>query len=134
MASRRFKQMIINIKWKNKYYNIRAESIKPTLKQDSEEYTATNNIKPYAIAFEGQSYEVDIGGVDPEHYALFKEIYKQQNSSEALTELLFNITTYDYDVNKKLRNRDWFNGCIITELSNESAEPFDVKCSAQNWD
>ena len=103
MASRRFKQMVINIKWKNTYYNIRAESIKPTLKQDSEEYTATNSIKPYAIAFEGQS------------------------------ELLFNITTYDYDVNRKLKNRDWWTGCIITELSNESAEPFDVKCSAQNW-
>lgn len=133
MATRRFKQMIINVKWKNKYYNIRAESIKPTLKQDSEEYTATNNIKPYAIAFEGQSYEVDLSGVDPEHYALFKEIYKQQNSNAELSDLLFNITTYDYDDKRQKRSRDWFGGCIITELSNESAEPFDVKCSAVNW-
>ena len=134
MASRRFKQMDIIIKWKNKFYAIRAESIKPTLKQDSEEYTATKSIKPYAIAFEGQSYEFDIGAVDPEHYKLFKEIYKQQNSDEKLSELLFNVATYDYDPSRKLRQRDRFVGCIITELSNETAEPFDVKCSAINWE
>ena len=134
MASRRFKQMNIVIKWKNKFYTIRAESIKPTLKQDTEEYTSTISIKPYAIAFEGQSYEFDLGGVDPEHYKLFKEIYKQQNSNEKLSELLFNVATYDYDTNRKLRQRDRFVGCTITELSNETAEPFDVKCSAINWE
>lgn len=133
MAARRFKQMIINVKWKGKYYNIRAKSVKPTLKQDSEQYTATNSLQPYAVAVEGQSYEVDLSGIDPEHYPLFKEIYSEQNSSAPLSESLFNVTTYDYDNKKQLRPKDWFGYCIMTELGNETAEPFDIKCTALRW-
>lgn len=130
-TSRRFKQMEIRLAWKNKTHYIRAESIKPTLKQEDEEYTATNSIKPYAKAFEGQSYEFQISGIDPLHYELFKEIFKDQVTSEISD--LFALSTHDYDDNHNLKLRDWFGGCSISELSNETAEPFDAKFTALNW-
>lgn len=128
---RRFKQMIIYLLWKGQQYNIRAESIKPTVKQEEEEYTATNNIKPYAKAFEGQSYEFDLSGVDPLQYPIFKEIMKEQAVAENVE--MFSLSRYGYDENHKLSRMDWYGGCTITELSNETAEPFDVKCTAINW-
>ncbi len=130
--TRRFKQLRIVLNWKGKnYYDIRAESLKPTLKQEDEEYTATNQIKPYAKAFEGQTYEFQLNGLDPEHYALFKEIFKEQVSAEIKD--LFKVATYDYTPEHELRMKDWFGGCSISEMSNESAEPFDVKMTAIDW-
>lgn len=131
MTVRRFKQMIIQLAWKGKTYNIRAESIKPTLKQTTEEYTATSSVKPYALAFEGQSYEFTISGIDPEHYTLFKEIFQDQSSAN-ITDL-FNLSTYEYNNKHVLQRRDRYVRCSMSELSNETAEPFDAKFSALDW-
>ena len=85
----------------------------------------------FAKAFEGQSYEFQVSGIDPLHYELFKEIFKDQVTSEIAD--LFALSTYDYDDKHNLKMRDWFGGCSISELSNETAEPFDAKFTALDW-
>ncbi len=127
MTTRRFKEMIIYLQYKGKKYSIRAESIKPTLKMDTEEYTATNSKRPYAKAYDKQSTEFQMSKIDPEHYPLFKEIFLQQDTVDGAQ---FQVATYAYDHNHELKLRDYYSGCDITELSNETNDPFDAKFSA----
>ena len=127
MAARKFKQMIIQLKYNGKLYDIRAESIKPTLKQDEEEYYATNSVYPYGKALDKRTLEFQINGIDPDQYSFFKNLFIQQHQQIGA---FFSVATYEYDSKRKTRKRDGFTGCSITEISNETAEPFDIKCSA----
>ena len=128
-TERRYEQEAICIN--GKY--IFCEKIKVTEKQDKTEFTATEQVQPYAVAFGKKSYEIQLTGVDPEKKPLFNAIYKEQERFAGFLEGLPNMQTYDYDPRTgKLRLDYNFVGCVIEEISKENASPFDVKMSALN--
>ena len=126
----RFQKTIISMTGS---YNMKCESIKVTIKQESEEYTATNNTQPYAIALGAESFEIELSGVDPEHRDYFNLIYaNQKQSSEVIT--LPNLFTYGYSSQGEIHVLEKFGYCIVEEISKENNEPFDVKLKAlRRW-
>lgn len=111
-------------------WNIRAESVKITKKQDTEEYTATNNSQPYAIAFGAETFEIDLSGVDPMQREFFEGLYKKQRLFKEPGELPA-FVTYGYDGNTgELVETAFYRGVYIEEISVENSKPFDVKMKA----
>lgn len=123
---RRFQQVRINM---TGLYNIRAESIKIDLKQDSETYSATNNVEPYAIAFGASSAEIQLSGVDPLHIDYFKDLYNKQKVTTNLSDLP-KLSTFGYDSTGQIYQTGHYRQIYIEEMSFENNEPFDVKMSA----
>ena len=127
-VERRFQQEIIKIKFNGSTYQILAETVKVTEKQDSEQWTASEKVNPYAIAFGGKTYEIQLSGVDPDHKKLFKNIFTKQTKGELKS--LPTLTTYCYNEKGATVQDDAFSGVWIEEYSKENANPFDVKLGA----
>lgn len=107
------------------------EKVKVTEKQDKTEYTASEQVQPYAVAFGKKTYEVQLTGVDPEKKPFFNTIMKEQERFAGFLEGLPNMQTYDYDPQTgKLRLDYNLVGIVVEEMTKENASPFDVKLSA----
>ena len=91
-TERRYEQEAIRL---NGHY-ILCEKVKVTEKQDKSEYTASQQVEPYAVAFGKKSYEVQLTGVDPEEKHFFNDMLKEQEKFTGLLEGLPNMQTYDY--------------------------------------
>ncbi len=127
-TARRFQQEIIKLTFNGKTYQIRAETVKVTKKQDSEQWTASEKVNPYAIAYGGKSYEIQLSGVDPNQKYIFNSIFTKQTKGEL--KKLPTLKTFGYDEHGKTKADDAFAGVWIEEYSKENATPFDVKLGA----
>lgn len=110
-------------------WNIRAESVKITLKQDNETYTASQRKEPYAISFGGTEYSIDLSGVDPFQRYLFDHILEAFQNPNQIAQMP-RIKTFVYNKDGKLEKDYEFRQVYIEEISKENAEPFDVKMGA----
>lgn len=126
-TERRYEQEAVRL---NGQY-ILCEKVKVTEKQDKSEYTASQQVEPYAVAFGKKSYEVQLTGVDPEKKPFFNSMLKEQEKFTGLLEGLPNMQTYDYHPKTGALRLDYnLVGVAIEEISKENAQPFDVKLSA----
>lgn len=126
-TERRYQQEAVRL---NGEY-IFCEKVKVTEKQESTEYTASQLIYPYAVAFGKKTYEVQLTGVDPEKKPFFNLLQKEQESFKGYLEGLPNMQTYDYNPKTGALRLDYnLIGVGIEEISKENASPFDVKLKA----
>lgn len=126
-TERRYEQEAIRLN--GKY--ILCEKVKVTEKQEKSEFTASQQIEPYAVAFGRKSYEIQLTGVDPESRPFFNTIQKEQEAFQGLLEGLPNMQTYDKDPKTGVLRLDYnLLAVAIEEISKENAQPFDVKLSA----
>lgn len=111
------------------YPVIKAETIKKTLKQDSEDFTASDDVKPYATAMGAQSYEIQLNSIDPNQKQIFMYLYaKQTKITNTHMPCLF--TYYFDDETGAVKPDAQFYDVTITELSDENHKPFDCKLAA----
>lgn len=126
-TERRYEQEAIRL---NGEY-ILCEKVKVTEKQEKSEFSASQQVEPYAVAFGKKTYEIQLTGVDPEKRPFFNMLQKEQESFKGFLEGLPNLQTYDYNPKTgKLRLDYNLLAVSIEEVSKENAQPFDVKLSA----
>lgn len=127
MVDKRYLQHVININGGN----YRVETIKITVKQETEQFEASNNVEPYAVAFGKATYEIQLSGVDPEHRPKFMEwLNRLQQRRDGTAAGLLSVSTYSYNSKGELQLEYSFTKCFIEEISSENSTPFDVKMVA----
>lgn len=113
------------------------EEIKVTIKQENEELIATRQMQPYAMIMGKNSYEIQLNGIDVEHLPWIQKYKDTQDGIQGiqnnLIEALPGCHIFDYNPkNHVMRLVHNFMGCIIEEISQDSAAQFDVKIKALN--
>jgi hypothetical protein len=110
---------------------ILCEKVKVTEKQESTEFTASQQVEPYAKSFGKKSYEIQLTGVDHEQKPFFNQLQQEQEKFSGYLEGLPNLQTYDKDPHTGVLRLDYNLLAVgIEEISKENASPFDVKLSA----
>lgn len=125
MVAKRYLQHIIKVN----SININAETIKITVKQDTEQYEASNNVEPYAVAFGKATYEIQLNGIDPEHRPTFMNWLNRQQLRDK-NQYLLTCATYSYNNKGDIQDEYSFTNVFIEEISNENSKPFDCKLVA----
>lgn len=119
---------IIKVFWEGQTYQIKAEKIKYTDKQDIESTHACDSHDPNTITFGKCTYSIDLSGVQS-HRWLF--IWMRERQRTGNFKNYPQISTYKYEAGKVV-NDCRFTGCFVEEMSGENNEPFDVKMVAMS--
>ena len=109
MVDKRYLQHVININKKN----FRVETIKITVKQETEQFEASNNVEPYAVGFGKATYEIQLSGVDPEHRPQFMTWLNTLQQRRGATTGLLTVSTYSYNAKGDLQTEYSFTKCFI---------------------
>lgn len=130
MAVLKFKQEIVKLAYNGVTRYITVEDVDWTEKMESDEYSACNDVEPYAVAFGKKEYSIDFKGVDPDQRWIFENIMKYQRNNKSTTGALPKIATWRYDNKHELVRDKYWRLCYIEEISQTTQEPFDVKWKA----
>lgn len=119
---------IIKMYWNGKTYQIKAEEIKDTDKQDIEMTYASDSHDPNEVTFGKCEYSIDLSGVQSHRY-LFLHIREKQKARSDFASLP-NLTTFKYAADGKVVVDKVFRAVFVEEISGTNNEPFDVKLKA----
>ena len=108
---------------------IRVGSFKTTRKQSTEQLTACNSHRPYAVMFGKEELSWEASNIDPIYRTFFEEVMDRQKADPTN---LGRVTTYDYsEITMDIQEDDAFVDVWVEELSKETAnKPFSAKGSA----
>lgn len=108
---------------------VRVGSFKTTRKQSTEQLSACNSHRPYAVMFGKEELGWEASKVDPIYRPFFEKVMDRQKADP--TDLGM-VSTYDYsEMTGDLQEDDVFDDVWIEELSKETAnKPFTVKGNA----
>ena len=117
---------VIKIAWEGNTYQIKAEKVKYTDKQDIETLYASDSHDANHVIFGKCEYSIDLSGVQS-HRWLFNWIRERQKLGYFKSPP--RVTTYYY-ANGKPKVHNLFQYVFVEEISGENQEPFDVKMVA----
>jgi len=117
---------IIKVYWEGKTYQIKAENVKDTDKQDIEMTYASDSHDANWATFGKCEYSLELSGCQS-HRWLFNWIRERQIKGYFKT--YPRISTYRYD-NSVVKLDKAYRFCFVEEISGEGQEPFDVKIVA----
>lgn len=108
---------------------IRVGSFKTTRKQSTEQLTACNSHKPYAVMFGKEELSWEASKIDPIYRPFFENVMDRQKADP--TDLAM-VSTWDYsEITGDLQEDDVFDDVWVEELSKETAnQPFSAKGNA----
>lgn len=118
---------IIKIYWEGKTYQIKAEKVKDSDKQDIEKVYASDSHDANKILFGKCEYSIDLSGVQS-HRWLFNWIRERQRNG--YFKGYPSLSTYYYNTDGKAVVHNVYVGVFVEEISGENQDPFDVKMIA----